>query len=283
MQKQPKNAFITGAASGLGKALCLELAKEGWQLGICDKNEKLLIATKAQLEENGAKVWSYTLDVTDAEAYRQTVDAYLKAASTIDLLINNAGIGAAGLVGDISIVEWQKVIGVNQMAVIYGCSYFVPVMKKQGYGQIINIASAAAFSSAAGMAAYNSGKAAILSFSETLYAELKGDNIAVSVVMPTFFKTDIMREVSPTADGRKLGELLIATSNLEADVVARKILKAAFKGKFYIILPWRSKMLYHLKRFFPSLMLRLNTYLFKKRDRMEAMLEKKLKKELKKR
>jgi short-subunit dehydrogenase len=97
--------------------------------------------------------------------------------------------------------------------------------------------------------------------------------------MPTFFKTNIMQDVSPNSEGKRMGELMIATSGLEPDAVARTVLKAASKGKFYIILPWKSKMLYFAKRWMPGLMLRINAMLYRKREKLEEMLEKKYQKQ----
>jgi NAD(P)-dependent dehydrogenase (short-subunit alcohol dehydrogenase family) len=91
-QRYPtKRAFITGGGSGLGKALCLELAKEGWTIGICDISRKGLDQTASAIKALGGQVLSYELDVSDRTAYEQVVDAYLQETNGIDLLINNAG------------------------------------------------------------------------------------------------------------------------------------------------------------------------------------------------
>ncbi|MEX0810886.1 MAG: SDR family NAD(P)-dependent oxidoreductase [Chitinophagales bacterium] len=274
-----KTAFITGAASGLGRALTLELAAQNWTIGICDLNTNGLKETQELAEQSGGKIQSYSLNITDSTRFQEICSDFLAKTNSIDVLINNAGIGASGKTDELSIEYWNKVIGINQMAVVFGCKFFIPQMKKQGSGTIINIASAAAFSSAAGMGPYNVSKAAVLSLSETLHAELKDENISVSVVMPTFFKTNIMQDVSTDSEGRRLGELMIATSGLEPDAVARTILKAASKKQFYIILPWKSKMLYIAKRWMPGLMLKINAMLYRKREKLEKMLEKKYQKQ----
>lgn len=273
-----KTAFITGAASGLGRAFTLLLAEQKWTLGICDINQEGLSETKTLAEQNGGKVFTYSLDVSDPKAYENTSKEFLGNAGSIDLLINNAGIGASGKTEELSAEYWNRVIGINQMAAIYGCINFIPQMKSQGNGNIINIASAAAFASAAAMGPYNTGKAAVLSLSETLYAELKGSGINISVVMPTFFKSNIMKDVAMDNEGKRMGELMVATSGIDANAMASKILRKASNGHFYIILPWKSKFLYFLKRLMPNIVLRGNALFYKKRNEVEKHLEKKYQK-----
>ncbi len=109
------------------------------------------------------------------------------------LVINNAGVGAGGTaIGDTDIDDWNWVLGVNLWGPIHGCHVFAPLLREAGYGGIINVASAAAFGAAPGMAAYNVSKAGVLSLSETLAAELSGTGVHVTVLCPTFVKTNII-------------------------------------------------------------------------------------------
>ncbi len=273
-----KRAFITGAASGLGKAFCLALAKENWTIGICDISEDKLQQTAQEINQLGGKAITYGLDVSDEDNYKEVAGKFLAVTNGIDLLINNAGVGDGTIFEDYPLNNWKWMVGINQMGVIYGCHFFVPVMKKQKAGQIINIASAAAFSSAATMSPYNVTKAAVLSLSETLYAEITRDNVNISVVMPTFFRTNIVQHAKGNPEEIETAKLLLATSGLEAEKVADYILKKAGDKKFYIILPKRAKLFYILKRFFPNFFLWFNTWLYANRDKLKQNLKKKYEK-----
>jgi short-subunit dehydrogenase len=269
-----KRAFITGAASGLGRAFCLELAKDQWTIGISDINEKGLYETAQLIEQAGGKSISYLFDVADDAQYKIVAEKFLKETGGVDLLINNAGVGDGCIFEDYPLEHWKWMVGINQMGVIYGCHFFVPVMKQQHSGHIINISSAAAFSSAGTMSPYNVTKAAVLSLSETLHGELHQDNINLSVVMPTFFRTNIMQHSKGLQEQKQIARYLLATSGLEADEVARQILNKAGAGKFYIVLPVRSKILYRFKRFFPGLFLKFNVWMFKNKEKMHQQLKK---------
>ncbi len=263
-----KRAFITGAGSGLGKSLALQLADDGWTVGITDINEAALNETAKAVNQKG-KAIAFVQNVADENAYKTIAETFLKQTGGIDILVNNAGVGDGAIFGEYELQNWQWIVGINQMGVIYGCHFFVPVMKQQGSGHIINVASAAAFAAAATMSPYNVTKAAVLSLSETLFAELKHEGVDVSVVMPTFFRTNIMQYGRGTHDAKKFGEKLVAKARLGSDEIAAMILKAAGNKNFYIVLPKRAKVLFVIKRLFPSLFLRFTAYVFKNRDKLK--------------
>jgi NAD(P)-dependent dehydrogenase (short-subunit alcohol dehydrogenase family) len=274
-EKYPqKRAFITGAASGLGKTLCLELARDGWTIGICDLNPQQLELTAAEIEQAGGKALSFTLDVSDKGRYKEAVESFLDQTGGIDLLVNNAGVGDGGAFEDYSLENWQWLLSINQMGPLYGCHYFVPVMKRQGYGQIINISSAAAFMNPGYMSAYNMSKAAVLSLSETLFAELRQHNIKIAVVMPTFFNSGIMQHCRSTDSTLEVVNYLMGLSNLPVEILANNILKLSARGRFYIIMPLQARIFFHLKRFFPFSTLKMNSLIFKNIKPIKASLQK---------
>ena len=139
-----KRAFITGAASGLGKAFCQELSKDGWTIGMADINTKELEAAAAEIEMAGGKPLMFPLDVSDKDQYKLVAEEFLTKAGGIDLLFNNAGVGDGSLFEEYNIENYEWMVGINQMGVVHGCWYFIPAMKKQASGHIINTASAAA-------------------------------------------------------------------------------------------------------------------------------------------
>ncbi|MCB9234316.1 MAG: SDR family NAD(P)-dependent oxidoreductase [Bacteroidia bacterium] len=277
-----KRAFITGAASGLGRALSLELAADGWNLGLIDIDEKGLTETVEMVKQKGGKVASWKLDVSNREQYHQVAADFLVQFGGIDLLINNAGVGDGGLLGEYPLENWDWILSINLMGVIQGCHIFHPAMKASGSGQIINISSAAAFGSAASMGPYNVAKAGVLSLSETLRAELAPQGIGVSVVMPTFFQTNIMQHSRTKGVVTQTGEKMMTISGLSATKVAREILQKSGKGKFYIILPAQARWFWRIKRLAPNLFLKITTHIHKNREKSEARVERMYQKALKK-
>ena len=252
-RKHPgKRAFITGAASGLGKAFCMELAKDGWTLGIADINAKELAVTATDITSLGGKPLSFTLDVADKEQYRQVAEAFLQQAGGIDLLFNNAGVGDGGGFEEYGLENYEWMVGINQMSVVYGCHYFIPAMKKQGSGHILNTASAAAISCAPTMGGYNMTKAAVLAISETLYGELMDHGISVSCILPTYFRTNVIQYARGGETVKKATQVFIDRSGLEADEVAQEILTRAGKKELYIILPKDARKMWVLKRVAPT-------------------------------
>lgn len=247
-----KRAFITGAASGLGKAFCQELAKDGWTLGMADINVKDLEKVAGEIKQLGGKPLFFPLDVSDRDQYKKVAADFLLQAGGIDLLFNNAGVGDGGSFEEYSLENYEWMVSINQMGVVYGCYYFIPAMKKQRSGHILNTASAAAIGCAPTMGAYNMTKAAVVAISETLYSELMDDNIRVSCIQPTYFKTNVVQFARGGEMVKKATQMFIDRSGLEADTVAQEILLRAGKKELYIILPKNARKMWYYKRLAPT-------------------------------
>ena len=141
-----KRAFITGGGSGLGRVLSTELASNGWTIGIADINAEGLKETANMIVQAGGKAYTYLLDVANSDQYESVSKEFLKDIGGIDLLINNAGVGDGSVFEEYSPENWRWIVGINQMGVVYGCHYFVPVMRKtKRAGHIVSISSAASF------------------------------------------------------------------------------------------------------------------------------------------
>lgn len=263
-----KRAFITGAGSGLGKAMAIELAKEGWQLGLSDIVPERLDDTCSEVEGLGAKAFPFVLDVSDKEAYQKVADEFARYVG-IDLLINNAGVGDGGDFMDYDLKHWDWMVSINLMGVVNGTHYFLPYLKEQGHGHIINIASAASFANLARMTAYNATKAAVLSLSETLYAELAPMGISVSVATPTFFKTNIMDKSKGGDDVTADAAIMMERSKVSAQQVAQSILKAAGSGRFQEYITFEARMVHFVQRLFPSLFRRIRVRLASDRGMLQ--------------
>jgi NADP-dependent 3-hydroxy acid dehydrogenase YdfG len=246
-----KRAFITGAASGLGKAFSIELAQEGWTIGMADINMDELTTAAAEVVSLGGKPITFHLDVSDKIEYKVVSASFLEQAGGIDLLFNNAGVGDGGAFEEYALENYDWMTGINQLGVVYGCFYFIPAMKKQKSGHILNTASAAAIGCAPTMGAYNMTKAAVVAISETLYGELLDFNIKVSCIQPTYFKTNVIQYARGGALVKKATQMFIEKSGLEAKDVAQEILTRAGKNELYIILPKTAHKMWLMKRLAP--------------------------------
>lgn len=263
-----KRAFITGAGSGLGRALALQLAAGGWTIGINDLNAGPLEESRALIAGAGGRAISFVFDVADKTAYRQAFADYLAQCGGIDLLVNNAGVGDGGLFDEYPLENWDWITGINQMGVIYGCWLALAPMKQQGYGHIINIASAAGYANLPNMSMYSATKAAVISVSETLYAELKPSGIEVSVVMPTFFRTHIMQHGRGPQQALASGEAMVNHARIMPGEVAAFILKQAGRQRFHIFYPFTARLVWLIKRWWPGFFLWLKVQGFKRRDKV---------------
>ncbi len=248
-----KRAFVTGAAMGLGKSFCKHLARDGWTIGMSDVNTEQLEQAADEIRTLGGTPILFSLDVSDRQRYEEVADIFLERVGGIDLLVNNAGVGDGAAFHEYSLENWDWMIGINQMGVLYGCHFFVPTFMKQKFGHIINIASAAGYANAPRMSPYNMTKAAVISLSESLYYELKPLGINVSVVMPTFIRTDIMQHARGSEEAIKAGRKLLQKTKLLPDDAVKEMLVKAGKGKLEIVLPRQSRVSYWVKRHFPWL------------------------------
>jgi NAD(P)-dependent dehydrogenase (short-subunit alcohol dehydrogenase family) len=246
-----RRAFVTGAASGLGRAFALELARHGWRLGLADLNVERLGRVGAEVAAAGGRVTTYPGDVAAPEFVESSLGGYAREAGGLDLLINNAGVAVAGLVETTSAEDWRWAIEINLLGVVHGCRVAVPLMRRQRSGAILNIASSAGFASAPQMGAYNASKAGVIALTETLAAELDGTGVQVSVAMPGFFRTGLLETMRAPAEESALAHRLMAGSSHDAEDAARAILVATSRGRLYIVWPREYVWLWRIKRFFP--------------------------------
>ena len=172
----------------------------------------------------------------------------------VTLVINNAGVGLGGKFDEISLDDWQWVTNINLWGVIHGCHYFVPKFKQLGYGAIINVASAASYTAAPEMTAYNVTKAGVRALSETLYAELGKFNVKVNVLCPTLVPTNIIKNGRIPGRYSKLADHALMNFALTtSDAVARLTLNRLDAGELYTIPQLDAKLFWLMKRTSPVL------------------------------
>jgi NAD(P)-dependent dehydrogenase (short-subunit alcohol dehydrogenase family) len=254
-----RHAIVTGAASGLGRAIAVELAHRAWHVALADVNEVGSQETLALVRQAGGEGQVEHLDVTKPEEWRALRDKLQTSWGQLDLLVNNAGVGVGGEVGQLPLEDWQWIININLYGAIYGCHTLIDWMKKNPRGaHIVNIASLAAIVSAPGMAPYNVTKAGMLSFSETLYGELKPYNIGVTGVCPAFFQTNIVRDGRFQSNGqRKMASRLMSSSRVTAEHVAKRIVRAVERNQLYVFVPAIASIFWRLKRLMPRVLLNM--------------------------
>ncbi len=259
-----KRAFITGAASGLGYELATELLHDGWLVGMNDLDPDRLAAAVDRIGTSRGKAVPLAFDVASEIEYREAAKRFLAESGGIDLLVNNAGIGACGIIGEFSLADWRRVIDVNLHGVVHGCHIFLPAMLTQKSGQIVNIASAAAYHSLPFIGAYNASKAAVVSLTETLHAENAENNVFASAMISAFYKSDIDRFTLGGELARKRTAGLTKITHVTAADMAEQTLRGIEARKPYIVLTRDGKAIYFFKRHFPKFYLRLAPRIAKK-------------------
>lgn len=262
---------VTGAGSGLGRALCLAVADRKARVVVSDRDRDGAEETARLVRERGSEAIVVLCDVTKVDEVEGLARAADDAYGGTDLLCNNAGIGSGGPVGEVSIDIWHKTIDVDLYGVIYGCHVFVPRMKKAGGGHILNVASAAALLLAPRMGPYNVAKAGVLALTETLEGELAGTGVGVSVLCPTFFPTNIMRDGLYSSSGmRKFGQKMMERAKMTAGDVARLCIAGVEAGDLHIVPMADGRWLWRLKRVSPAVYRFLNRRMAQQMGKRDA-------------
>ena len=208
---------------------------------------------------------SLVCDVSDPEAMQALCDEVLGSDGVPDVVLNNAGVGIAGSFLDTGVADWRRIVDINLLGVAYGCRLIGRAMVERGEGgQIVNTASAAAFTPSRTLPAYSATKAAVLMLSECLRAELIGHGIGVTAVCPGIVATNITRATTyvgrPEADQDRLGDYfsqLYERRNFTAEQVAEQIVAAIGRDRPVVLITPEAKLMRALSRLSPGLARRL--------------------------
>jgi NADP-dependent 3-hydroxy acid dehydrogenase YdfG len=249
-------ALITGAGSGLGAAMASRFAQAGWRVIVSDQHIERAETVVSGLAGSGHA--ARALDVTESPQWEALVEFVDSEYGRLDLLANNAGVATGGMLGETPLDDWEWVLGINLMGVVRGCHHFVGRFRKQGSGHIVNVASWAGLAAAPGIASYGTAKAAVVSLSEMLRAELQPYGVEVSVLCPAFVKTaltDSMR--APDETYAKRVQRWMEHSGVSAEDVAEIVFKATQKPKFLLLTHPETRWQHRIKRWFPSLYFRI--------------------------
>jgi 3(or 17)beta-hydroxysteroid dehydrogenase len=226
-----KFALVTGAASGIGRAAALMMAKEGARVAIADRNRE---GAKSVARELGDRAFSIEMDVTRIEDWRNAVPAVEARFGSLNVLVHSAGVGGIGTVEDTTPEEWRRVHAVNLDAVFYGTQVALPLMRRHPPGSIVILSSISGIVAARNLAAYNSSKAAVrhLSKSIALHCARQGYGIRCNSVHPTFIDTPMVEGMfaslgGPEAAKEKLGRQIPLGSIGEPNDIAHAIVYLA--------------------------------------------------------
>lgn len=269
-QRYPRRrVIVTGAASGLGLELCRRFARGGWTIGMLDLDPQTLAAAAGEIAALGGVARSAVVDVAQADQVGRAVADLIAQADGLDVMVNNAGVAVGADFLDATADDWRWIFSINVLGVVHGCQAALPALRANGRGLLLNVASAAGFASSPGMSAYNSSKAAVVALSETLYAELVGTEIQVSIAMPYFFKTGLLRTLRGSDGGRRDAELMFDATPYTLERAATDVLNGAAAGRLYVLAPPLLRALWLVKRAHPAFFLRTFRRL---RDRQLARL-----------
>lgn len=200
-----KCVFITGAGAGIGQETARLFAKQGWFIGLYDRDEA---SVKRLAEEIGDKQAIYgKLDVTDVDGWKKSLAAFFDKTSQLDLLINNAGILYSGSFESITLTQHQQLMNINVQGVINGCHSAFPYLQTTPHSRVINLSSASAIYGQPDIATYSASKFAIRGLTEALDNEWKVQGIRVIDIMPLFVKTAMVTDIK-AASFRKMGAKL---------------------------------------------------------------------------
>ena len=243
-------AVVTGAGSGIGRALAERFAGEGMRLVLADVEEAPLARAAEELRTAGAKVITVPTDVSRPDQVEALAERSFHTFGAVHVLCNNAGVGGGGLSWEASLQDWEWVLGVNLWGVVHGVRAFVPRMIAGGEeGHVVNTASVAGLLTAPGMGPYNVSKFGVVALSETMHQEFAavGTKLRVSVLCPAWVRTRInesernrpagleARPTSPQTEAMRqmVGALLDA--GMDPADVAAQVVDAIRAGRFYVL------------------------------------------------
>lgn len=253
-----KGIAVTGAGSGFGAALAIHYASLGWNVAVTDIDGERSKKTLCQLSGYAGDHFSMPLDITRTEHWQRLEDSVMKKWGGLEILVNNAGVAAAGNVEDTSMEDWAWVLDIDLMGVVRGCHQFAGMMKRQKSGHIVNISSFAGIAGLPLVSAYGVAKAGVIALSEALYAEMQPYGVGVTVACPAFVKTgllDSFRAGDPNTKARV--NRWMETSGVSAEQIAKHIANAVENNTFMLLTHPKTRTAWRLKRWFPGLYLKM--------------------------
>ena len=251
-----KVSIITGATSGIGRALGEDLAGRGAQVILTGRRVELAKEIAQTLQSEGHKAEAAALDVTQADAVHELVQKIYSHYGRLDYMFNNAGIGVADEARDLNLDHWRGILNVNLLGTVNGVTASYPIMVKQGFGHIINTASIQGLLPLPYSASYVTSKYGVVGLSEALRIEGADLGVKVSVVCPGYIKTEIFHKIKVLRmDRKKMIRSLPRRLGISAEKCSKKILRGVERNKAIIVITGHAKLLWIIHRIHPGLIL----------------------------
>ena len=261
-----KIVILTGAASGIGKALAEKLAARGAVLVLADINGQEVARVAERIHQAGRRARAITLDVTDWPAVRKMVEDTAAEHGRLDYLFNNAGIAVGGEARDVPFEDWKKVIDVDLYGVVHGVCAAYPIMARQGHGHIVNTASLAGLVPFTGELSYTASKHGVVGLTMGLRIEGAALGVKASVVCPGIIDTPIYT-TSKVVNFDRDKALTTLPRGMSPERCADQILRGVAKNKALILVTLETKLSYFLQRLSPGLVLWISKQFVKKMRR----------------
>jgi len=250
-------AVVTGAGSGIGRALARKLSAAGSALALADIDEKGLAETAASLHGKGAGVSTHVLDVSDESGVRAFAEDVSSRHGRVTLLINNAGVALHGTFEEISLDDLRWLMGINFWGTVYGVKYFLPILTQQPRAHIVNISSVFGLVAPAGQSAYSASKFAVRGFTEALRHELENTPVFVSCVHPGGIQTPIAERGrlgtnAPKARKDESVARLAQLARTSPEAAAERILKGVERREARILIGFDARQIDVVQRLRPA-------------------------------
>lgn len=271
MSAHTRSIAITGAGSGLGEALAYRYANAGFAVAVTDIDAERANAVAGNIHEGGGAAFALGLDVTSEDGWSELQQRIVEAWGGLDILVNNAGVAGAGRLEDTPLEDWRWLLDIDLLGVVLGCHRFLPLMRGQGRGHLVNIASFAGMIPVPEVSAYATAKAAVVALSEQLRVDLDGSGVGVTVVCPAYVQTRLL-ETFRSADQRhrSMAERWMARSPVTAAEVADQVHEAVAMGRFLVLTHPETRWLWRYRRWFPERYFRMMVRMARKMKQRES-------------
>ena len=253
MQLHGKTILLTGAASGIGKALAMQLAQAGSDLALIDRDQDGLRRVAEEVQPTGVVVHTWACDLADPDQIDATLADLMASTDVIDILINNAGVAWYGATHEMSQKHWDWLMSVNLLAPIRITQRLLPHLLERPDAHIVNMCSISGLVAGGRFAAYHTSKFGLIGFTESLRAEYGRCGVGVSAICPGPVTTNLYSAAEHPEDGKKVPQppdIVCATP----ERVARLTLKAIKRNRRMVLITPMAHGLFQLKRFFPGLL-----------------------------
>jgi len=262
-------AVVTGAASGIGRALALALAQKRCELALVDINRDGLEKTAEQVRAVGAKVSIHLVDVASREQMEALPEDVIREHGHIHIVVNNAGVAVMGTVEEQPLEDFEWIVGINLWGVVYGCKFFLPYLRREEEGHIVNMSSLFGILGFPELGSYNATKFAVRGLSEALHGELAATSVGVSVVHPGGVSTNIARASRlPPKEQRSKLQKRFERFGIAPEVVAARIVRAIEQNRFSVRISRETYLLDWARRFLPGVTRRLIGWWVRRRGKL---------------